>query len=196
MFSKAFFVFSCAVAAPTATDAFQAPENPTGLKGLNIPLIVKTPPVTAPENEEIKTVINLENLSKVGKVVTADDVARGASFRKRWEIGISNAPNDYVDEYWYNPTIHSFGNIGIFGALHAALAPLSTKIIDMVAYDGEDVRSTVSVIQYVICNKLLHRAVLSCSQEKSSVVIVRARSPFFKLFALHPTAHNDSPIHS
>jgi len=144
MFSKALFVFSCVAAVPTATDAFRAPENPTGLKGLNTPLIAKIPPATAPENEEFKTVITLENLSKVGKVVTADDVARGASFRKRWEIGIFNAPNDYVDEYWYNPTIHSFGNIGIFGALHAALAPLSTKIIDMVAYDGEDVRSTIA----------------------------------------------------
>ena len=40
--------------------------------------------------------------------------------------------------------IHVFGNTGILGALHAALAPLSTKIIDDAAYHGEDVRKTLS----------------------------------------------------
>eukprot|EP00536_Pseudo-nitzschia_multiseries_P003165 jgi/Psemu1/252414/estExt_Genewise1Plus.C_470057 len=58
-----------------------------------------------------------------------------------------NAPSNYAEEYWYNPTIHTFGNIGIFGALHAAVAPISTKIIDMAAYDGEDIRSTVSSVK-------------------------------------------------
>mmetsp|Transcript_15874 Transcript_15874/g.43912 ORF Transcript_15874/g.43912 Transcript_15874/m.43912 type:complete len:364 (+) Transcript_15874:1498-2589(+) len=142
--SKAFFVVTCIAVVPSNTEAFRAPENPTGLEGLKTPLIVKKPPVVVPEPQEPKNVITLEALSQVGKMVAADDVARGASFRKRLEIGLFNAPSNYVDEYWYNPTIHTFGNIGVFGAMHAALAPISTKIIDVAAYDGEDIRSTVA----------------------------------------------------
>ena len=43
--------------------------------------------------------------------------------------------------YWRDPRIHNFGNVGVRGALHAALAPLSTRIIDHVAYNGSDVRA-------------------------------------------------------
>jgi hypothetical protein len=47
-----------------------------------------------------------------------------------------------------SPTIHTLGNIGFWGALHAALAPLSTKMIDLIAYEGIDVRQAV-------CEKVL-----------------------------------------
>ena len=50
---------------------------------------------------------------------------------------------NYDEEYWYNPHIHSLGNLGILGALHAAVAPMSTHMIDNLAYDGIDVRSKV-----------------------------------------------------
>ena len=45
--------------------------------------------------------------------------------------------------YWYNPSIHNFGNTGILGNVHAALSPLFTKIIDKKAYNGVDIRKKV-----------------------------------------------------
>ena len=45
--------------------------------------------------------------------------------------------------YWYDPRIHNLGNRGLMGGLHAAMAPLATRIIDQVAYDGVDVRASV-----------------------------------------------------
>lgn len=42
--------------------------------------------------------------------------------------------------YWSDPHIHNLGNVGFMGAVHASLAPLSTHIIDSVAYDGMDLR--------------------------------------------------------
>lgn len=41
-------------------------------------------------------------------------------------------------------SIHTFGNMGFGGAFHAAMAPLATKLIDLKAYDGVDVRKKVS----------------------------------------------------
>ena len=52
---------------------------------------------------------------------------------------------DYDEVYWYNPQIHSLGNVGISGALHAALGALSSHVIDNVAYDGVDMRLQVSI---------------------------------------------------
>ena len=40
--------------------------------------------------------------------------------------------------------IHVFGNTGFLGAFHAAIAPISTKMIDNAAYEGQDVRKKVS----------------------------------------------------
>ena len=31
-------------------------------------------------------------------------------------------------EYWSRPDIHTFGNMGVGGALHAAMAPIATKV--------------------------------------------------------------------
>ena len=42
--------------------------------------------------------------------------------------------------YWRDPRIHNLGNVGAGGGLHAARAPLATRVIDRVAYDGRDVR--------------------------------------------------------
>lgn len=47
-------------------------------------------------------------------------------------------------EYWFNPVIHTFGNTGVLGGLHAAVAPLFTKVIDISAYSGEPVRESVA----------------------------------------------------
>ena len=42
---------------------------------------------------------------------------------------------------WRDSRIHSFGNVGIGGRVHAAVAPAVTKLIDLVAYGGRDVRT-------------------------------------------------------
>lgn len=46
-------------------------------------------------------------------------------------------------EYWNDSRIHTLGNCGFMGAVHAAMAPLSTRLIDDVAYKGVDIRKTV-----------------------------------------------------
>ena len=47
-------------------------------------------------------------------------------------------------EYWSRPDIHTFGNMGLGGALHAAMAPFATFMIDVKAYGGLDVRKMIS----------------------------------------------------
>lgn len=59
--------------------------------------------------------------------------------RKKWGVD-----KDHEDEYWFNDSIHMLGNTGFLGALHAAIGPISTKLIDMMAYDGIDVRQKVA----------------------------------------------------
>ena len=51
-------------------------------------------------------------------------------------------PPNYA--YWFHPQIHTFGNTGLLGGLHAAVAPLVTLLIDVGAYDGENVRDKIS----------------------------------------------------
>lgn len=43
-------------------------------------------------------------------------------------------------EYWNDPRIHNFGNVGFGGYIHATVAPYITAIIDNIAYDGRDIR--------------------------------------------------------
>jgi SAM-dependent methyltransferase len=52
--------------------------------------------------------------------------------------------DDGPAHYWFHPKIHTFGNIGLLGALHAGVAPLATKLIDVTAYDGENVRNQIA----------------------------------------------------
>lgn len=77
--------------------------------------------------------------SAVNHPASAGAVAqRNAAARKKWGLD-----NKHEEEYWFDYRIHTLGNVGFGGALHAALAPISTKIIDMVAYDGIDIRAQV-----------------------------------------------------
>lgn len=46
--------------------------------------------------------------------------------------------------YWFHPQIHTFGNHGPLGAFHATVAPLATKLIDVAAYEGENVRDAIA----------------------------------------------------
>ena len=59
--------------------------------------------------------------------------------RQKWGVD-----HQYANEYWFDKRIHTLGNHGFWGALHAAMAPISTKVIDMAAYDGIDIRKVVS----------------------------------------------------
>lgn len=113
----------------SSVEPFRAPENSTGLTtGLTSSLVMK------PKANVVKT----EAAETVDQLISTKFLNRKAPKRK-W-IDRSNIDN----EYWYHPDIHSIGNVGFFGAIHAALAPISTKVIDMAAYNGEDVRSIVA----------------------------------------------------
>lgn len=46
------------------------------------------------------------------------------------------------DPYPYNPRMHTLGNHGLLGRLHAEIGPLFTKFVDKVVY-GKDVRKHV-----------------------------------------------------
>jgi SAM-dependent methyltransferase len=67
--------------------------------------------------------------------------------------GLATPPEDpteedngqYAKEYWFDPRIHSFGNVGIGGKFHATCAPFVTRLIDAVAYGGRDVRLEVTM---------------------------------------------------
>mmetsp|Transcript_27542 Transcript_27542/g.46892 ORF Transcript_27542/g.46892 Transcript_27542/m.46892 type:complete len:336 (-) Transcript_27542:354-1361(-) len=58
-----------------------------------------------------------------------------------------------VFDYWSRPDIHTFGNMGFGGAVHAAMAPIATKIIDVKAYGGVDVRKSISHELRTLVNK-------------------------------------------
>jgi hypothetical protein len=64
---------------------------------------------------------------------------RRATEHKSWGVD-----KDHSNEYWFDKRIHTLGNVGLGGGLHAAVAPLSTKLIDFLAYDGVDLRGKVS----------------------------------------------------
>ena len=51
--------------------------------------------------------------------------------------------NFMPDPYWNNKKIHTLGNMGALGNLHAMTAPLMTKFIDRAAYGGRNVREEV-----------------------------------------------------
>jgi hypothetical protein len=72
-----------------------------------------------------------------------------ASSYKKW--GVDNCREE---EYWNDSRIHTLGNCGVLGALHAALAPVSTKLIDNVAYEGIDIRKKVSAPTHLASTSL------------------------------------------
>ena len=45
--------------------------------------------------------------------------------------------------YPYDPRIHNMGNIGILGKIHAECAPFFTRGIDILAYNGENIRQSI-----------------------------------------------------
>ena len=61
------------------------------------------------------------------------------------DLRVPHLPRDPgPPNYWFHPKIHTFGNHGPLGALHATVAPLATKLIDVAAYEGENVRDQIA----------------------------------------------------
>ena len=46
-------------------------------------------------------------------------------------------------EYWADPRIHNFGNLGWRGILHALVVPIATHAIDRFAYSGVNARRAI-----------------------------------------------------
>jgi hypothetical protein len=79
----------------------------------------------------------------VEQVATQDSMLKSNQATVRKRVGVDNS---MAEEYWYDSRIHSLGNVGFFGGIHAALAPLTTKLIDVIAYNGTDIRQLVSTL--------------------------------------------------
>ena len=56
--------------------------------------------------------------------------------------------------YYYNPKMHSLGNIGFGGKIHAEAALFATKTIDKIRYKGKNIRKEIYE-PYVSKNKTL-----------------------------------------
>jgi len=103
--------------------AFRAPDYPQKNK------------VVEPSKTRMQ-IATQDSLTKGNKRVF---VGRPTASRHNWGAG-----KTYESEYWRDPRIHTFGNVGFWGSIHAFLAPLSTKIIDVLAYEGTDIRQVVA----------------------------------------------------
>lgn len=102
---------------------------------------------------------NKPYIPTLGKSINTNFAAPQArNLKSRRIIGLDEAPS----EYWFNNRIHTFGNAGIFGRVHASLAPLATQIIDNKAYDGVDVRNHISKELYQVVNKANARVLDMC----------------------------------
>ena len=58
-----------------------------------------------------------------------------------WILCVSLCP--VVAAYWFDPRIHELGHLGWRGRLHAECTPLTTRLIDRLAYNGVDIRHRV-----------------------------------------------------
>lgn len=127
--------------------AFRVPDN--------VQRNVELPNIRYPNAKQVayQESIRKTNNAKVNvelqdiRYPNAKQIAYQESMRKsnlakvEQRLGIDNSQ---AKEYWHDSRIHSLGNIGIGGAVHAALAPMSTKLIDVLAYNGTDIRQLVS----------------------------------------------------
>jgi len=70
-----------------------------------------------------------------GRVQTAADLFPEAAAQAKAQ--------DFSATYWYDPRIHTWGNIGARGMFHAFFAPFASWVIDQLSYSGYDVRQAV-----------------------------------------------------
>lgn len=57
----------------------------------------------------------------------------------KYEGFAKQKPNKFV-KYNFDPRIHTLGNVGLGGAVHAVMAPCFTWILDKLVYNDRDVR--------------------------------------------------------
>ena len=57
---------------------------------------------------------------------------------------LDNSNRQTYKEWWADPRIHTLGNFGPTGHLHASVAPFITKHIDDTSYEGENIRQTAA----------------------------------------------------
>lgn len=70
--------------------------------------------------------------------------------------------NEYPEEYWFDTRIHELGNTGFWGAVHAAVSPLATKVVDVVSYHGVDVRQQLAQELSTVVHKQKARVLDLC----------------------------------
>ena len=73
----------------------------------------------------------------VPKTVAPHSRVRHGIEKKKWGV---EDPRDY----WFDKRIHTFGNTGFTGGVHAVCAPIATALIDNLAYDGRSVREEIA----------------------------------------------------
>eukprot|EP00980_Cylindrotheca_fusiformis_P021391 scaffold8259_cov143-Cylindrotheca_fusiformis.AAC.9 len=91
--------------------------------------------------------------------------------------------------YWFHPKIHTLGNHGPLGSLHAIMAPLATKIIDVAAYKGENVRDAIAMGLRAQINTPKPAVVdLACGVGMSTRSLLKAFPKASKLVAVDTSA--------
>jgi hypothetical protein len=95
-------------------------------------------------SEKSKTRQDYRTKSIVKKAVANKSIVKKAVVKKAVSHKKWGVDDTHEAEYWFDTRIHTLGNVGITGGLHAASAALATKVIDESAYNGVDVRQRVS----------------------------------------------------
>jgi hypothetical protein len=96
----------------------------------DVPSLKQLPTIQIPKHTGSKDTL-VEKTKQV-------ELEQHATTHKQW-----STDNAHGEEYWYDQRIHTLGNVGFWGAVHAASAPALTKLIDINSYDGMDVRQKV-----------------------------------------------------
>jgi hypothetical protein len=108
------------------------------LKQLELPTIqIPKPKNTQVRQKAASRYVTKDALVEKKKQVVKEHPRATKTIHKRWGV------DAHGEEYWYDQRIHTLGNVGFGGAVHAACAAVSTKLIDIVAYDGMNVRQKV-----------------------------------------------------
>ena len=50
-----------------------------------------------------------------------------------------------LQPYYYNSQIHNLGNIGIGGSIHALISPIARRMIDIISYNGINIRKEIMI---------------------------------------------------
>ena len=58
-----------------------------------------------------------------------------------WKFPINN----FNKPYYFDNRIHNIGNIGFGGWIHAEMSPFTIKLIDMIRYDGNNIREKIMI---------------------------------------------------